>query len=230
MNHIISINLNFAAATISRRDIRNSDFVESIVFSSEWIISRQSVFKKTVIKFETNIENFRQWYFQPRAKTSSSANNISSDRKLNSSALKLSSRFLKSVYSKFIRDQSQFRFASADSLNLSSIFEIRKKQFNISEAINSSSVFFVDSNQGRPRFKNVVFPSTETSIEEIIYDHSIDSQLENMTSLIENVVIQAAVNVAINWDLKNMMNRIQEMIFNTQRASDSQSQRGFQSS
>ena len=48
-----------------------------------------------------------------------------------------------------------------------------------------------------------------------------------MTSLIENIVIQTIVNAAINRDLKNMMNKIQEIIFNIQRASDSQNQREF---
>ena len=215
MNHITFINLDPVATTTSRRNTRNSDSAESIVFSSKWIISRQSVFKKTMIKFETNIENFRQRYFQSKAKTSPSTNNISPNKKLNPSALKLSSRFLKNVYNKFIRDQSQFRFASTNSLNLSSISEIREKQFNISKMINSSSISSVDNSQDRPRSENVISPSTEISVEEIIYDHLIDSQLKNMTPSIEDVVIQTIVNAAINRSLKNMMNKIQEMIFNT---------------
>ena len=41
-----------------------------------------------------------------------------------------------------------------------------------------------------------------------------------MISFIENVVIQTIMNIAINRNLKNIINKIQEMIFNTQRASD----------
>ena len=40
-----------------------------------------------------------------------------------------------------------------------------------------------------------------------------------MALFIENAVIQAAVNAAVNRDLKNMMIRIQEMIFQGQRGS-----------
>ena len=208
MNHIIFINLDFAAATISRRDIHNFDFVESIVFFSKWVINRQSVFKKTIIKFETNIKNFRQRYFQSRIETSSSADNILSNKKFNFLAFKFSSRFLKSVYSKFIRDQNQSQFVSTNQLNLSSIFEIKEKQLNISKTINSFSIFFAGSNQDRSRSENVILSLIEISVEKIIYDHLIDSQLKNMTSFIENVAIQTAVNAAINQNLKNMMNKI----------------------
>ena len=210
MNHIIFINLNLvsSAATISRRDIRNSKFVESIIFFSKWVISRQSVFKKTMIKFETDIENFRQRYFQSKAKTFFSADNISSDKKFSSFAFKSASRFLENVYSKFIRDQSQSRFTSTNSLDLSSVSEVREKQLNISKAINYFSISSAGSNQNRFRFKNVILSSIEVSVEKIIYDHFIDSQLENMTSFIEDVVIQAVVNAAINRDLKNMMSKI----------------------
>ena len=111
MNHIIFINLNFvASAAISKQNTRNSKFAELIAFSSKWIINRQSVFKKTMIKFEINIKNFRQQYFQSRTKTFFSANNISSDRKFNSFALKFTWRFLKTIYNKFTRDRSQFQF------------------------------------------------------------------------------------------------------------------------
>ena len=210
INHIISINLDFvsSATTISRRNTRNSKFVKSIVFSSKWIISRQSVFKKTVIKFKTDIENFRQRYFQLKTKTFSSADNISSNKKFNFFALKFESRFLKSVYSKFIRDQNQFRFTSTNSLNLSSISEVRRKQLNILKIINRFSISFIDSNQSRFWFKSVISSSTEISVEKIIYNHFIGSQLKNMTSFIKDVVIQAVVNAAINRDLKNIMNKI----------------------
>ena len=188
------------------------------------------MFKKTVTKFEADIEDFRQQYFQPKAETSFSANSTSSDKKLSPSAFKLSSRFLRSAYNKFIRDQNQSRSASANSLNLSSIFEVKEKQPNISKAINSSSIFFADSSQDRSRSESVVFSSIEASAEEIIYNHFIDPQLENMAPPIGDAVIQAAVNAAINRGLENMMNKIQKMIFNTQRAPDSQGQRGPQSS
>ena len=38
-----------------------------------------------------------------------------------------------------------------------------------------------------------------------------------MISFIENVIIQVIVNATINRSLKNMMNKIQEMIFQSQR-------------
>ena len=159
MNYIIFINLNFVASTttISRRNTRNSNFIESIVFSSKWIISRQNVFKKTMIKFEIDIKNFWQQYFQSKAKTFFSADNILSDRKFNFLAFKFASRFLKTIYNKFIRDRSQFQFISTNLLNLSLIFEVKDrqglsiihkqiKQFNISKVINISSIFFVNNN------------------------------------------------------------------------------------
>ena len=40
-----------------------------------------------------------------------------------------------------------------------------------------------------------------------------------MTSFIENVVIQIIVNATINQNLKNMMIKIQKMIFQNQRKS-----------
>ena len=216
MNHIISINLNFVASatTISRRNIHNSKFVESIVFSLKWIINRQSFFKKTMIKFKIDIKNFRRRYFQLKAKTSFSMNNISLKKKLSSLAFKISSRFLKNVYNKFKRDRNQSQFTSTNSLNLSSVSEVKDrrdssivqkqiKQLNIFEIIDFFSI-----SEDRSRFKNVFSPSIKISAEKIIYDHFIDSQLKNMTSLIENVVIQTTVNAAINQDLKNMMNKI----------------------
>ena len=104
-----------------------------------------------------------------------SADNILSDKKLNLFAFKFASRFLKNVYNKFILDQSQFRFTSTNSLNLLSVFEVREKQNNILKAINFLSTFFVDSNQDKSRYKNVIFLLIEISVEKIIYDCFIDS-------------------------------------------------------
>ena len=136
MNHIIFINLNFVASatTILRRNIRNLNFAKSIAFFSKWIISRQSVFKKTVIKFETDIKNFQQRYFQSRTETFFSANNISLNRKFSFLAFKLASHFFENVYNKFIRDRSQFQFTSTNSLDLSSISEMKDRR--------NSSVFY----------------------------------------------------------------------------------------
>ena len=146
-------------------------------------------------KFETDIKNFRQQYSQSRTETFFSTDSISSERKFSFLVFKFLSRFLRNVYNKFNRDRSRFQFTSTDSLDLSSIFRFKSrrdlsithkqiKQLNIFEVINSSSIL-----KSRSRSKNIFSPSTEISIEKIIYDYSIDSQLENMTSLIENAVI-----------------------------------------
>ena len=176
MNHIIFINLNFisSATTISKRNICNLKSIESIAFSSKWVINRQSVFKKTMIKFKIDIENFWQRYFQSRIKTFFSANNISLNKKFSSFTFKFASRFLENVYCKFIRDQNQSRFTSTNSLNLSSISEIKEKQFNILKIINFFSIFFADSIQDRSWFESLIFSLIEILIEEIIYDHFID--------------------------------------------------------
>ena len=171
-------------------------------------------------KFETDIKNFRQRYFQPKIKTFLSANNISSNKKFSFFAFKFASRLFENAYSKFIHDRNQFQFTSTNSLNLSSIFESishkQIKQFNISKTINFSSISSADNSQDRSQFKSVISSSTEVSIEKIIYNHLIDSQLKNKTSFIENVVIQAIVNATINRNLKNMMIKIQEMISQSQ--------------
>ena len=79
--------------------------------------------------------------------------------------------------------------------------------------INFSSIFSADNSQDRFRFKSVIPSSTEISIKKIIYDYFIGSQLKYITLFIEDVVIQAVVNAAINRNLKNIMSKIQEMIF-----------------
>ena len=225
VNHITSTNLDLAAsaATTSRRDTRNSESAEPIAFPSKWVISRQSLFKKAVTKFETDIENFRQRYFQPRAETPPSADSTPSEKKLSPPALRPPSRFLENVYSKPSRGRSRSQSTSANPLDLSPVPEVKgrrdpsvahkqNKQPNIFEVIDPPS-----TSEGRPRSESVFAPSTETSAEKIIYDHPIGPQLENMTPPIEDAAIQTTVNAAINRNLKNMMNKIQEMISNTQR-------------
>ena len=82
------------------------------------------------------------------------------------------------------------------------------KQLNISKTINIFSIFFVNNNQDKFRSESLIPSLIEFSIEKIIYDYFIDSQLKNMTLFVENIVIQAIVNIAINQNLKNIMNKI----------------------
>ena len=59
-----------------------------------------------MIKFKIDIKNFRQQYFQSKAETFFSANNISSNKKFSSLTFKLASRLLKTIYNKSIHDRN----------------------------------------------------------------------------------------------------------------------------
>ena len=229
---IVFVFINFRFAKFSTiRNIKTS--TKSIVYSFEWI-TITSVFRKTILQFYQNIENYRQTFafrnFVNRRSSfieNSKINNSTSERhsfifEEQTSSIFSIFRFAKRFYQIndiFISGKNQ----SIVNLSMkSSIFRSFVKAFNYSFIIDSNHRFTIDNQQiDDNQFINSNSITTrETSIEKIIYEQSIKSTSSNnmidIDDNIDNVVIDFVVQTAIDNSMQNMMNtmfdRMQQMI------------------
>ena len=229
---IVFVFINFRFAKFSTiRNIKTS--TKSIVYSFEWI-TITSIFRKTVLQFYQNIENYRQT-FVFRSFVNRRSSFIESSEISNSTSERHFFIFERQTSSIFSIFRLAKRFYQINDISISeknqsivnlsmksSIFRSFVRTFSYSFIIDSDHRFTIDSQQidDNQSINSNSITTRETSIEKIIYEQSIKSTSSNnmidIDDNIDNVVIDFVVQTAIDNSMQNMMNtmldRMQQMI------------------